>query len=258
MSSDTVTEVGKEETDVHTRMLRIGLAEADSRVYWRQAHRQIPQKDLKRVAFEERWFGSRTQARVRYLINNLTYRFDAFPGALETLERWNPTDLADRTLVCHWHVQLSDPLYREFTSAVFDLRRQHPEPTIDRTTAVRWVDTKTRSRWSSSTTQRMATGMLACAADAGLCEPTKAIRKLTFPKVSDHALGYLLYLLKDLNYEGSLKNNPYALSVGLDGEFWSQKVRQLPWLSYRRMADVHDLKWEFKNLTEWGKEVFAQ
>lgn len=246
---------GQEQTEIHTRMLRIGLAEADSRIYWAHAG-GLAAEELVTAAFEERWFGSRTMARVRYLINNFTYRFNTFPGCLEVLNRWDPTDLADRTLLCHWHVQMSDPLYREFTSSVFSLRRQRPEPTIDRSSTLRWVESITENRWSSSTSQRMATGLMACATEAGLCSSSKTIRALTYPKVSDHALGYLLYLLKDLRYEGNLKDNPYALSVGLEGEQWSQRIRKLPWITYRRMADLHDLKWEFESLEEWARKVF--
>lgn len=245
-----------EETNIHTRLLRIGLAEEDSRAYWAQADRQIPENERIELAFGERWFGSRTQARVRYLMNNLAYRFDAFPGCLEVLARWNPTDIVDRALICHWHVQLSDPLYREFTSAVLAARWHRPKPTIDRSATVRWVEQKTEGRWSSATAQRMAVGLLACAADAGLCEKTKDPRRLFYPRVSDHALAYLMYLLKDLHYEGTLKQNAYLMSVGIDGDLWEQRVRKLPWLEYRRMSDVHDLSWQFDSLQSWGQAVF--
>ena len=248
---------GKEETEVHTRMLRIGLAEADARVYWRYADPQMSESDKVKEAFEGRWFGSRTMARVRYLVRNFLYRFDAFPGSLQTLHRWAPTDIADRSVICHWHVQLSDPLYREFTSTFLGMRWARPAPNIDRSAAVRWVEEKTEGRWSSSTSQRMATGLLACAAEAGLCEKTKNTRSLSYPKVSDHALGYLLYLLKSTDYEGNLRENPFTMSVGIDGDLWEDRVRKLPWLDYRRMADVHDLKWHFENLEDWSTEVFT-
>lgn len=245
----------REEVDIHTRMLRIGLAAEDSRAYWEQAGRELPPGDRVRVAFEERWFGSRSMARVKYLVTNFSYRYDAFPEALRLLHRWNPTDLRDRTLLCHWHVQLSDPLYREFTSAVFAQRRIHPEPSIDRTTVVRWVEQKLEGRWSRSTSQRMASGLLGCATEAGLCEGTKAARPLRFPRVSDQALGYLLYLLREVEFEGTLRDNPYMVSVGLDEGLWEQRVRRLPWVRYRRVADVHDLRWEFANLRAWAEVV---
>lgn len=246
-----------EETAIHTRMLRIGLAEADSQSYWAHATQHPSGVDKIQAAFEERWFGSRTQARVRYLMNNLAARFDAFPGCLDVLARWRPTDIADRTVICHWHVQLSDPLYREFTSNVLAARWQRAEPTVDRSSTLRWVEQKTEGRWSSATAQRMAVGLLATAAEAGLCEKTKDIRSLSYPRVSDLALTYILYLLSELKFEGTLKDNPYLLSVGIDGELWGQRVRKLPWLEYQRMADVHDLTWHYDSLVAWGEAVFA-
>ena len=247
-----------EETSVHTRMLRIGLVEPESRVYWAQAARLIPPAQKIQVAFQERWFGSRTEARVRYLMNNLAARFDAFPASLSVLARWNPTDIVDRTVICHWHVQLSDRLYREFTSTLLADRWQRPEPTIDRSSVVRWVEQKMEGRWSSATSQRMAVGLLATAAEAGLCQPTRNIRTLAYPRVSDHALTYLLYLLRDLKYQGNLSDNPYLRSVGLHGELWEQRVRKLPWLSYRRMSNVQDLEWHFDSLLSWAQEVFPE
>ena len=246
-----------EETALHTRMLRLGLAEDESLTYWAHAARGLTPEQTFEAAFQERWFGGRTMARVRYLVLNLQHRFDAFPEALKTLARWMPTDVADRTVICHWHLQLSDPLYREFTSTVFAQRWQRPTPTIDRTAAVRWVEAKMEGRWSPSTSQRMASGLLSAASEAGLCEPLKPIRTLAFPRVSDQALGYLLYLLRDIEFQGSLQDNPYTQSVGLDGELWQQRVRKLPWVGYSRTGNVHDFKWQFDSLQDWANEVLA-
>jgi hypothetical protein len=45
----------------------------------------------------------------------LRARFDAFPNALHVLQRWPHMSPDTRRVVCHWHLQLSDPLYRDFT-----------------------------------------------------------------------------------------------------------------------------------------------
>ncbi len=247
----------QEETAVHTRMLRMGLAEDDSLTYWSHAARGLTAEQTFEAAFQERWFGSRTLARVRYLVLNFQHRFDAFPQALAALNLWSPADVSDRTAICHWHLQLSDPLYREFTSSLFAQRWQRPSPTIDRTAAIRWVEAKMEGRWSASTSQRMASGLLSTCSEAGLCEPLKPIRNLSFPRISDQALGYLLYLLRDVSFQGSLQENPYTQSVGLDGELWQQRVRKLPWLSYSRTGDVQDIKWQYDSLQSWAGEVLA-
>lgn len=196
-------------------------------------------------------------ARVRYLISNFAVRFEAYPDALKVLHRWNPADPRERFLLCHWHIQLSDPLYRDFTGSVLPQRRSHPEPTIDRTTTVRFVDRKTESRWAPSTSQRMAAGLMACACEAGLCEGNSSMRALKQPRVSDHALGYLLHLLRGTTIEGSLKDNPYLVSVGIDREEFERRVRRLSWMRYNRMGNVEELEFEYPNLLAWASEVLA-
>lgn len=245
----------REATEIHTRMLRLGLGAEDSRAYWENANRQLSEAERAKVAFEERWFGSRTMARVRYLVSNFIHRYDTYPRALQVLHRWNPVDPRERNVLCHWHVQLSDPLYREFTGSILPGRRLHPEPTIDRTTTLRFVDRKVEGRWASSTSQRMAAGLLACACEAGLCEGSSAVRPLRLPRVSDLALGYLLQLLREVEFEGSLRENPYLSSVGIDSVEWEQRLRRMPWVRYARAGNVHDLSFEHASLLEWAEAV---
>ena len=45
---------------------------------------------------------------------------------------------------------------------------------------------------------------VASATEAGLCEGSKATRPLRLPAVSDRALGYLLHLLRMVEFEGTL------------------------------------------------------
>ncbi len=241
-----------ETTEIHTRLLRLGLAAEDSRAYW-----QRPEREGVETAFEERWFGSRAMARVRYLLLNFSHRFDAFPPARAVLHRWDPAEPRERALLCHWHVQLSDPLYREFSGSVLPQRRAHPTPTIDRTTTVRFVDRKTEGRWAPSTSQRMAAGLLSCATEAGLCEGNKTSRSLKLPRVSDRALGYLMHLLRGIHFQGSLRDNPYLGSVGIDPLEWESRVRKLPYVRFARMGNVHELEFEHPDLASWAEEVLS-
>lgn len=238
-----------ETTEIHTRMLRMGLAVDDSRTYWQHADRQPTVE----AAFEQRWFGSRTMARVRYLVNNFVHRFGAFEPSV--LRRLSDLELKDRAVICHWHVQFSDPLYRAFTGEVLPGRRNHPRPTIDRTTVVRFVDRQTEGRWASSTSQRMAAGLMACATEAGLCEGSAATRPLKLPRVSDLALGYLLHLLREVKFAGTLRENPYLASVEIDGSEWDERLRRMPGVEYRRAGDVLELQWSCPDLAAWAAEA---
>jgi hypothetical protein len=179
-------------TNPHTRLLRVGLAEPESREYWRQSQRNLEEGDRVRIAFEERWFGSRAMARVQYLVQTFQMRFDGYPSALKALALWNPLELSDRLAVCHWHLQLSDPIYRKFCATHLVERFNHPEPTLDRNAVLRWAQTQQPS-WSLSTVQRLVAGLMGCLNEVGFTEKATAIRPLSLPRVSDLALGYALY-----------------------------------------------------------------
>ncbi len=242
-----------EVTEFHTRLLRMGLVAEESRAYWSHVDPEIPQAQRVDMAFSERWFGSRSLNRVRYFVLNLDHRFLAWPQALQALRRWRPEDPATRSLICHWHVQLSDPLYRDFTGTHLAMRRIHPEPTADVDGVVRWLNQRLGDRWAPATTRRMATGLLGTATEAGLCRPgATATRAVLRPTVPDEALAYLLYLLRGVSVAGTLLDNPYLLSVGLDGEALEPRLRRgLPGLSYRRVGDVREFDWQATSLPAW-------
>ena len=112
-----------EATELHTRILRLALGVEESREYWANVDPTVPAASRARVAFEQRWFGARSADRVQTLLSYFSARFDAFPPALDVLRRWRAMDPPTRRLVCHWHLQLSDPLYRRFTGEFLVERR---------------------------------------------------------------------------------------------------------------------------------------
>jgi len=242
-------------TQPHTRLLRMGLAEPESLEYWRQSGRPLDPADLARVAFEERWFGSRAMARVRYLIQNFQARFGAYPNALKTLHRWNSQDPLERRILCHWHLQLSDPMYRQFTATHLPERLHHPQPTVDRNAVTRWVEDYTRRRWAAATTQRMCSGLMSTLHEVGYVEKTAALPPLSLPRVSDRALGYMLYLLRETEYQGTLGQNPYLGSLGLSGRELESRLSRVPGIQFRKMSDVKDLHWDYPDLWAWAQAV---
>jgi hypothetical protein len=244
-----ITEVQK----THTRLLRIGLAIEESRLYWQYADPTLPRSQGALKAFEGRWFGNKSMPRVKFLLAAFAERFDAFPEALAVLQRWLPADLATRRNLCHWHTQLTDPLYRDFTSELLAGRRIHPEPSIDRDVTVRWLERRTQGKWSPATTVRMANGLLTAAAEAGFCSRNPGRRRLVYPEVTDAALTYLLYLLRAIELEGTLLENPYLGSLGLQGIALEQPLRRLQALDFRRMGGLTDFGWRYPDLTAWAE-----
>jgi hypothetical protein len=252
------TAAGGEVWTVHTRLNRVSLAVEDSRVYWRHARPGTPATALADAAFEERWFGNRSFHRVRILLRTFAQRFDAYPDALAVLHRWQPSDPGTRRLLCHWHTQLTDPLYRRYTGELLPERwgRRQPgsrQPAVDRDVTARWLDRQTGPRWSPATALRIANGLLAAATEAGLCAEGSGRRPLLPVAVPGEALTYLLYLLRPRAIEGTLLDNPYLRSVGLTGAALEQALRHLDALDYRRHGDLHDLGWRFDDLAVWAE-----
>lgn len=232
-----------EATELHTGILRCTLAVDESQMYW---SRFDPSEDPTRRnlrAFEERWFGSRSQARVKSLLASLSVRFDAHPKAIELLRGWRGMSPVTRKVVCHWHLQFVDPLYRRFSSDFLPSRREGARDTIDRDVIGRWVDAQAPGRWAASTRAAFGTKLLTTAVEAGLVQARGASRYLALPRVEDDALKYLLRWLGTVQYTGTLVDNAYLASVGLVGRAVDERLLAIPGLLFRRSGDVVEFEW---------------
>lgn len=246
--------VAAEQTALHTQLLRLALAVDDSRAYWENADTSLQPGARVERAFEQRWFGTKSMERVRLLLANFALRYDAYPEALEVLRRWPRMDAATRSLVCHWHLQLADPIYRQFTGQLLVERRARPgsTPDISRDIVVRWVEQLAPGRWAGATLTQFASKLLSAASEAGLVEGTRDPRPLTLPRVPDVALAYCLHLLRAVTFGGTLRDNPYLASVGIGPEVLDVRLRTLPGVRHQRLGDLHELTWEHPTLHAWG------
>ncbi len=242
-----------EATIVHTCLLRLALGIEDSRSYWEHVDPRVPIRERAQVAFEQRWFGSKSLERVRRLLSNFVDRYDAFPEALAVLRHWRSMDAAARQVICHWHLQLSDPLYRKFTGHFLVERRALRDPRVDRDVVLRWVKNEFPDRWSEATCVQFASKLLSAASEAGVISPKVDPRTLLIPKVPDLALGYLLHVLRAVHFAGTTIDNPYLASVALTDGFLDQRLRALPGITFRRMAHLTELDWEHPTLTSWAE-----
>lgn len=243
-----------EATDVHTRILRLALAVEESRRYWEHVDPAIPPSARATQAFEQRWFGGKSLERVRYLIANFQIRYDVYPQALAVLTRWRSMDAASRQLICHWHLQLSDPIYRRFSDELLNQRRAFPGAKVDRAAVLRWLKAEYPGKWGEATYVQFASKLLSAALEAGLVT-RRDPRGLTAPKVTELALGYLMYLLRQLRFEGSLSSNPYLRSVGIDADLLAVRARAVPGLTVHRMLNLVDFDWAYADLASWAREV---
>lgn len=231
-----------EVTAHHTRILRLTLAPQESRAYWESVDPAVAGTARVERAFNERWFGSKSLARVKLLFANFAVRFDAYPEALEALRRWRPEHPMTRPLVCHWHLQLADPLYRLFTGDWLAARLAAGHVQVDRDAVARWIGTLPDASWAPATRFQYASKLLRAADEAGLIASDHGVRTLRVPRVPDEALSYLVRLLRTVAHSGSWADNPYLRSVGLVGEAADARLRLLPDIQYRRMGEVVELE----------------
>ena len=211
----------------HTRILRLALGVEESRSYWEHVDPAVPLGDRALLAFEQRWFGSKSLDRIRFLLSNFALRYDAFPDAFSVLRRWRAMDTSVRQTICHWHLQLSDPIYRRFAGQFLVERRGLRDPKVDRDVVLRWVKNECPERWSESTCVQFASKLLSAASEAGLVTSGRDPRALLLPRVPDVALAYLLHQLRGIRFAGTFTENPYLASVGLAEGFLDQRLRAL-------------------------------
>lgn len=240
-----------EAQDVHTRLLKCALEIEDARAYWR--YTDGSQKADSQTAFDAYWFGARSLARVKVLLTNFRSRFDAYPEAHRVLHRWVDMSPDTRRVICHWHMQLADPLYRNFTGAFLVERRFGSRPEVTRDVVVSWVTSQDPDRWRMSTRIQFASKLLSTAFSAGLVGSNRDPRPLELPRVDDHALSYVLYLLRGLTFSGSLLENPYLASVGLSGVVLEDRLRGLRSLRFKRQSDLIDYGWAYPDLSSWAE-----
>lgn len=244
-----MTGMPAEVTRAHTRLMKCALEVDDARAWWKHAgdDERSPQR-----AFEEYWFGAKSLARIKVLFANFRARFDAFPDALGVLATWPDMDPDTRRQVCHWHLQLSDPLYRRFTGEFLVDRRYRTRGDVTRDMVVDWVSDHGSQRWTMSSRIQIASKLLSAAYAAGLVESNRDPRPIGTPRVRDDALAYLMYLLRGVEFDGTLIDNPYTASVGLDGGVLPDRLSAVPGLRVRRQGNLLDFAWEFESLAEWG------
>ncbi len=258
-----------EETTVHTRLLRLALGLTESRGYWEHIDPAIPAPRRAAIAFEQRWFGGKSLPWVRVLLANFAARYDAFPDALRVLRAWSGMDAATRQVICHIHLQLSDPMYRRFTGEFLPQRRSAGDGPwtadgrgpigagglahVDRDSTLRWLRQEFPGRWSDATQVQFASKLLSAASEAGLVSAKRDPRTLPLPKVTDAALGYVLHLLRATRITGTLTDNPYLASLGLTDEFLDGRLRHLPGVTFCRMGSLTEFDWNARDLPAWAQ-----
>lgn len=238
---------------LHNRIKQCTHVLLETAVYWRQAGKATDPIGEAHLAFEERWFGAKSLARVRVLLTCLRARYAAYPQAHAALSRWANMEPDTRRLISHWHLQLTDPLYRAFTGDYLPVRRDHGTGNVDFHAALQWVKSRDPGRWGPTTHAQFAGKLLTASWEAGLVSKAPDPRRILLPSVGDQELSYLLYLLRETVFTGSLTRNPYLASVGLSEGFLDRRLQTLSCLTYRKMAGMEEFVWRYPSFSAWAE-----
>lgn len=242
----------REATVAHTRILRTTLAIDDCYAYWQKVDTSIPTAQRARSAFEERWFGLKSDARVRTLMGDMLERFDAFPETLELLHALRTIPAALRPWICHVHTALADPIYRQFAGTFLPERRALGYATVDRELVARWVHELYPERWAGATAIKFGSNLLATAFEAGLIAERRDPRPLPPVAAPEAAIAYALYVLRDVAFEGSLTENPYLRSMGIGTDSFRFIAARMPGVRFAELGGVAELTFTEPNLLAWG------
>lgn len=243
-----------EATKLHSRILRVTLEEEQAREYWRRTGDAVDPSARAEAAFNEYWFGPRSMPRVKALLGNFDLRFGTYPHAIEALRVCSPPR-ATRLLVCHWHLQLADPLYRRFTGEYCVARRDAGRD-LTRDIVLRWVcEQDVDERWNATSRAQFASKLLSAAYSAGMVQSNRDPRPVVAPGVPSAALGYLLHLLREIEFAGQINDNPYLASVGLSPSALAAAIRSVPGISIRASSNLVEMQFDHGNLLDWIRDT---
>lgn len=245
-------------TTEHTRILRVMLSVDDCAAYLHAPalgssdSERINDKERVKVAFEQRWFGSKSESRVKTLLGDMSLRFNAYPDALAALRIWKP----GRELmpwICHLHTQLADPIYRQFSGEFLPQRLRQGYAQVDREVVARWVQEQWPGRWSAATCIKFGGNLLSTATDTGLLRERKDPRKTMMPRPPLLAIEYLLYLLRGVKIATPLLQSPYLHSVAPTQEAQADCLNSLGAVRLEGMAAVANVMWTYPDLLSWAR-----
>ena len=71
-------------------------------------------------------------------------------------------------------------------------------------------------------------------------------------RVDDISLTYLMYLLRTTQFEGTLLQDPYIASLGLDTDELHARLRRIPSVGLLRQSGLKEFNWQHESLEAWA------
>ena len=180
-------------------------------------------------------------------------RFDAFPAALRVLAGWRAMPPEARRLICHFHVQLTDPLYRAFTGEFLPERRDALRLEVHRQTVIQWAAEHGPSRWALKTQLQFASRLLSCAGAAGLLRGTRDPREVVAPRVPDaRARVHPLHAARAPVPRQPRRRIPTSRRSAWPAVTSPIGCARCRTIELRQVGDVHELDWRYPDLEAWA------
>jgi hypothetical protein len=232
-------------TTPHTRIKKVGPRLDLARAYIRYANPDDGIAIQRQKAWDEHWFGFLSEPMFKQVLPAFHQRFGQYTSILKTLKGWLEYELEahDFRLICHLHIQLTDPLYRWVTGTYMPQRYAEGYDEITTMVTFRQIQENGGESFSPPSLNKLSSCILSAARDNGLLKG-KAKKSFDRPLVSVTFLGYLIHVLRLFQFPLSdLPTSPYIQSVVRD----STQLRPLLLEGQRRGW------WEFN----WGQQLFS-
>lgn len=167
----------------------MGLEVGLSQTFWSRAEAGEGAKDRWLRAREQAWYPALSEARLRYVMSELERRFPT--RALTALDKWRPNQ-GQAPLVCHWHLQWSDPLYRDFSSGFLVGAWAKLDARVCVSDVDQWLAQRgSHPDWLPSTRRRLASGLLSAACEAGFLKGSGRDKELRTVMADAECISYL-------------------------------------------------------------------
>ncbi|MGK5091068.1 BrxA family protein [Deltaproteobacteria bacterium TL4] len=243
-------------TQAHTDIMRITARLEETRAYIRNFEETATTAELKTRAWEGQWFGFIPESIFIRLMPALYNRYGQYPQLMEVLKKWLSLGLEshDFKLICHLHLQLTDPYYRWVSGQCLPSRYREGLYEINNTILVSLLKNEIAAELKSNSLQKLARNILTTIRDVGLLKGTQN-KSMTTPVVSVEFLGYLLYTLSKLGYPvADIPASPYIQSLFRDRETFQGLLaegQRKNWWEYNWGNQIFTLSFQYPDILTW-------
>ncbi len=246
-----------ESNELPKHLPRCAMLVEESLAYWEHIDPRSSPEDRLDEARRDRWFGPpQHPSRISNLLTELAARFDAFPHALRLLQSI-ALPPASCPLVCHVHFALADVRYRRFTGEYLADRRERGLGAAGVEQVAEWIAANERALGRPSSHAGLAKRLLVSAGEAGLIEEDGAPRAVGPPELLGMVVAYVLYLLREIRFSGTLLENAYLRGLGVTAENVRETIEAAPGVRMTagwRAGDPEDgVELAEAGMLEWGE-----